>query len=71
MPLSILKPEEKSIELLLGEYYRTGESGLNFAPWPFITHEVLTVTRENTEDIGVGNRSSSQDEGLCSLEMKT
>ncbi len=59
-----VKPEEKSIELLLGEYYRTGESGLNFAPWPFITHEVLTVTRENTEDIGVGNRSSNQDEGL-------
>ncbi len=59
-----VKPEEKSIELLLGKYYRTGTSGLNFAPWPFITHEVLTVTRENTEDVGVGNRTGSQDEGL-------
>ena len=25
-----VKPEEKSIELLLGKYYRTGTSGLNF-----------------------------------------
>ena len=59
-----MKPEEKSIELLLGEYYRTGESGLNFAPWPVVTAEVLTVTRENTEDIGVGSRGVRQDEGL-------
>ena len=59
-----VKPEEKSIELFFGEYYDTGESGLNFAPWPLITHEVLTVTRENTEDIGVGGRGGRQDEGL-------
>jgi membrane protease subunit HflK len=60
-----VKPEEKSIELMLGKYYRTGVSGLNFAPWPLISYEVLTVTRENTEDIGVGNsRSGTDDEGL-------
>ena len=59
-----VKPEEKSIELLLGKYYRTGTSGLNFAPWPIISHEVLTVTRENTEDVGVGTRTGNQDEGL-------
>jgi membrane protease subunit HflK len=59
-----VKPEEKSIELFFGEYYDTGESGLNFAPWPFITHEVVTVTRENTEDIGVGGRGGRIDEGL-------
>ena len=59
-----VKPEEKSIELLLGKYYRTGTSGLNFAPWPIVSHEVLTVTRENTEDVGVANRTGSQDEGL-------
>ena len=59
-----VKPEERSIELFFGEYYDTGESGLNFAPWPLITHEVLTVTRENTEDIGVGGRGGRQDEGL-------
>ena len=59
-----IKPEERSIELFFGKYYETGESGLNFAPWPFVTHEVLTVTRENTEDIGVGGRGGRQDEGL-------
>lgn len=45
-------PEEQSVELFLGEYYATGESGLNFAPWPLVTAEVLPVTREQTEDIG-------------------
>ena len=64
LSLYTVKPEEKSIELLLGKYYRTGESGLNFAPWPVVTAEVLTVTRENTEDIGVGSRGVRQDEGL-------
>ena len=48
----------------MGKYYKTGESGLNFAPWPVVTAEVLTVTRENTEDIGVGSRGVRQDEGL-------
>ena len=47
LSLYTVKPEEKSIELLLGKYYKTGESGLNFAPWPVVTAEVLTVTREN------------------------
>lgn len=64
LSLYTVKPEEKSIELMLGEYYKTGESGLNFAPWPIVTAEVLTVTRENTEDIGVGSRGGRQDEGL-------
>ncbi len=59
-----VKPEEKSIELFLGEYYRTGESGLNIAPWPIVRAEVITVTRENTEEIGVGVRGGRQDDGL-------
>ena len=54
---------EQSVELFLGEYYKTGEEGLNFAPWPVVTKEILPVTRENTEDIGVG-RGSRSDEGL-------
>jgi membrane protease subunit HflK len=54
---------EQSVELFLGEYYKTGEEGLNFAPWPIVTKEILPVTRENTEDIGVG-RGSRSDEGL-------
>ncbi len=54
---------EQSVELFLGKYYQTGEEGLNFAPWPVVTKEILPVTRENTEDIGVG-RGSRSDEGL-------
>ncbi|KPD13713.1 FtsH protease activity modulator HflK [Phaeobacter sp. 11ANDIMAR09] len=57
-----VKPEEQSIELFLGEYMDTGNPGLNFAPWPLVTKEILPVTREQTEDIGVGGRGS--DAGL-------
>ncbi len=59
-----VKPEEKSVELFLGEYYKTGESGLNFAPWPLVTAEIVGVTRENTEDIGVGGVGGRASEGL-------
>lgn len=53
-----VKPEEQSVELLLGDYYRTANPGLNFAPWPLVTYEKLPVTREQNEDIGVGGRGS-------------
>jgi len=59
-----VKPEEKSIELFLGSYYKTGTSGLNFAPWPVVSAEVLTTSRESTEDIGVGIRGGRADDGL-------
>ena len=57
-----VKPEEQSVELFLGSYYSTGQSGLNFAPWPLVTAEVVNVTSERTEEIGrsVGGR----EEGL-------
>ena len=48
-----VKPEEQSVELFLGEYSSTGNPGLNFAPWPFVTYDVINVTSERTEDIGV------------------
>ena len=57
-----VRPEEQSVELFLGEYSATGNPGLNFAPWPLGTAEVIPVTREQTEDIGVGGRGS--DAGL-------
>ena len=47
-----VKPEEQSVELFLGKFSSIGEPGLNFAPWPVVTHEILPVTRENTIDIG-------------------
>lgn len=57
-----VKPEEKSVELLFGKYSSTGEPGLNFAPWPFVSAEVIPVSPERTEDIGVGRTGG--DEGL-------
>jgi modulator of FtsH protease HflK len=47
-----VKPEEKSVELFLGKFSSVGEPGLNFAPWPLVTAEVIPVTREQTEDMG-------------------
>ena len=58
-----VKPEERSVELFLGKYSATGQPGLNFAPWPLITKEIISVTRERTEDIGVGS-GARIDEGL-------
>ncbi|WP_375259477.1 FtsH protease activity modulator HflK [Citreimonas sp.] len=49
-----VRPEEQSVELFLGEFASTGQPGLNFAPWPVMTHEVVNVTSERTETIGVG-----------------
>ncbi|MCU0906801.1 MAG: FtsH protease activity modulator HflK [Rhodobacteraceae bacterium] len=48
-----VRPEEQSVELFLGEFSSIGNPGLNFAPWPFVTAEVIPVTREQIEDIGV------------------
>ncbi|TCP63114.1 protease FtsH subunit HflK [Rhodovulum bhavnagarense] len=57
-----VKPEEQSVELFLGKYHATGQPGLNFAPWPVITAEVINVTSERTENIGV--RRGSIEGGL-------
>ena len=55
---------EQSVELLFGKYLETGEEGLNFAPWPIVTKEIVAVTRENTEEIGVGRSGRASDQGL-------
>ena len=47
-----VKPEEQSVELMLGKYSSTGGPGLNFAPWPLVTREILAVTTERNIDIG-------------------
>ena len=57
-----VKPEEQSVELFLGSYSSIGQPGLNFAPWPFVTAEVINVTSERTENIG--DRSNVGNEGL-------
>jgi len=60
--LYTVKPEEQSVELFLGTYYKTGNPGLNFAPWPLVTAEIVNVTSERTEDIG--RRVGGREEGL-------
>ncbi len=57
-----VKPEEESVELLLGKYYATGQPGLNFAPWPIVTYDIIPTTREQSEDIGTGR--NGDDSGL-------
>ncbi len=59
-----VRPEEQSVELFLGEFSSIGNPGLNFAPWPVVTYEVIPVTREQSEDIGIGRTGSSGGDGL-------
>jgi membrane protease subunit HflK len=58
-----LKPEERSVELMFGKFSSIGEEGLNFAPWPLVTAEILNTTRQNTTAIGTGS-GGEVDNGL-------
>ncbi|SEP98836.1 membrane protease subunit HflK [Loktanella sp. DSM 29012] len=57
-----VRPEEQAVELMLGDYLSTNGPGLNFAPWPIVTREVLQVTSERSIDIGTSQ--SGMDAGL-------
>jgi membrane protease subunit HflK len=57
-----VRPEERSVELFLGESSGVGNPGLNFAPWPVVTYEKVQVTGERTTDIGTGETAT--DTGL-------
>ncbi|MEL6584671.1 MAG: FtsH protease activity modulator HflK [Pseudomonadota bacterium] len=59
-----VQDNQQSVELTLGEFSSTGQPGLNFAPWPIVTHEVVDVTNERTVNIGFGGRSGRSDDGL-------
>ena len=72
-----LKPEERSVELLFGKFSSIGEEGLNFAPWPFVTAEVLNTTRQNTTAIGTGAGGEidnglmlTQDQNIVDIEFE-
>ncbi|TNC70868.1 FtsH protease activity modulator HflK [Rubellimicrobium roseum] len=52
MSFYTVQPQERSVELFLGSYSDTGEPGLNFAPWPVVTYEVVATTTERTENLG-------------------
>lgn len=57
-----VRPEEQSVELFLGARSQIGTEGLNFAPWPIVTFEIVPVTVERTTDIGLG--TATTDAGL-------
>jgi membrane protease subunit HflK len=55
-----VRPEERSVELFLGRESAVGNPGLNFAPWPLVTAEIVQVTGERTTDIGTIGGPSAQ-----------
>ncbi len=63
MSLYTVRPEERSVELFLGKFSAVGEPGLNFAPWPIVTAEIVQVTGERQTDVGTG-RDGEMDTGL-------
>ncbi len=63
MSFYTVKPEERSVELFLGEFSGIGDPGLNFAPWPVMTAEIVQATGERTTDIGTGS-GGEMDTGL-------
>lgn len=72
-----VRQEERSVELIFGRYLKTGQPGLNFAPWPIVTREIFSVTGERTLDIGSGANSRrteglmlTQDENLVDTEFQ-
>ncbi len=77
MSFYTVKPEEKSVELFLGKFSAIGEPGLNFAPWPFVTIDILPVTREQVTDIGVDENSAmgnglmlTRDQNIVNIEFQ-
>ncbi|MCK0167776.1 FtsH protease activity modulator HflK [Jannaschia sp. S6380] len=58
-----VQADQRSVELFFGDFSGIGEPGLNFAPWPVVTKEVLSVTSERTVAIGV-NRGNRDEQGL-------
>ncbi|PRY94701.1 protease FtsH subunit HflK [Hasllibacter halocynthiae] len=61
---------ERSVELFLGDFSEIGEPGLNFAPWPFVTAEVVQTDVQRTEQIGV-NTDRGATRGASGLMLTT
>lgn len=55
--------EEEAVELLFGRPISVVGEGLNFAPWPVVTYEVVRTTEERTVNIGKGE-GGAMDSGL-------
>ena len=46
--------EEEAVELLFGRPIAVAGEGLNFAPWPVVTYEIVRTTEERIVNIGTG-----------------
>jgi membrane protease subunit HflK len=69
MSVYTVQQQEQSVELFLGKYSNTAGPGLNFAPWPIMTYQVVSTTTERTEAIGSGSGAggpsgATADDGL-------
>ena len=58
-----VQTSEMSVEFLFGRQIAVGTEGLNFAPWPFVTAEIVPVTTERVTEIGTG-QGGTTDSGL-------
>ena len=57
-----VRPEERLVELFLGESLGVGDPGLNFALWLIVSYEKVQVTGERTTDIG--SQAGADESGL-------
>ncbi len=64
MSFYTVQRQEQSVELFLGSYSTTGQPGLNFAPWPFVTYQIVNTTSERTEAIGATSTGTQDSSGL-------
>lgn len=58
-----VKPEEHGVELMFGKYLRVTNEGLNFAPWPVVSAEIVQTSGQRTTSIGTGE-GGDLDNGL-------
>jgi len=71
-----VRPEERSVELLFGQEYRIGQPGLNFAPWPVVSAEIVQVTTERVTEVGSGTGPLdtglmlTRDEAIVDIEFQ-
>ncbi len=71
-----VEENERSVELLFGEYYRIGQPGLRLAPWPIISHEIVPTTSERTTEVGTGRTAIdtglmlTRDEAVVDIEFQ-
>lgn len=71
-----VRPEERSVELMFGEFTTTRGPGLNFAPWPVVRAEIVQVTGERVTEVGVGRGGLNtglmltRDEAIVDIEFQ-